>query len=132
MDHLPTVQEREIVDLPRDNGRSATELVALRREIDDLVAQLERMNLEGRRRVPANWEPALAGIREQLNEAPEAIRHELRSRVSTSRLMDGLYEAQWFIQRQRLGPMDEDDPPDEAMELRGGAQTQLRESPQQT
>ncbi len=61
------------------------------RTIDGLIASLEELHLEGRKRVPE----ALEGRLEELNLLlPVELRRALRSRVTIVHLMDELYEMQ--------------------------------------
>jgi hypothetical protein len=61
------------------------------RIIDLLITHLEELHLEGRKRVPARFDTALAQLKEAL---PGDLRPELRSRIAISHLMDTLYELQ--------------------------------------
>lgn len=61
------------------------------RAVDGLLAELEELNLAGRKRVPESFEPLLTAVIELL---PAELGIELRSRITIAHLMDRLYEVQ--------------------------------------
>ena len=61
------------------------------RIIDMLIAQLEDLHLEGKKRVPETFDPTLARLNDAL---PEDLRQELKSRITITHLMDRLYDIQ--------------------------------------
>jgi len=64
------------------------------RAIDRLLASLEELHLEGRKRVPEAFDDQL----EELNELlPTELRRSLRSRITIAHLMDDLYEIQGVL-----------------------------------
>ncbi len=77
-------------------------VVAPLRAIDQMLDDLERLNLVGRRRVPLEWGGRLAqlaiSLPAELREVPE-----MRTNVATGRLMDSLYEIQDALLDIKMG-----------------------------
>jgi hypothetical protein len=78
------------------------------RTIDALLAELEELHLDGRKRVPETFDRRLAGLVATL---PADCRPELRSRITIVHLMDRLYAIQDCLLSRRAGrsPAGEDD-----------------------
>ena len=72
----------------REERRRAEQPV---RTIDALLAELEELHLEGRKRVPETFDQRLAKL---LAGLPADCRLELRSRITIVHLMDKLYAIQ--------------------------------------
>lgn len=70
--------------------------------IDLMLEDLELLNLAGRRRVPFDWDLPLARLVAMLPAEVHSI-PELRSNISTNRLMDRLYELQDVLLDLKLG-----------------------------
>ena len=87
----------------RRRQRTARVLLPLRM-VDDLLDDLERLNLTGRRRVPTAWEPRIARLKACL---PGEVRNlpELRTNILAIRLMDGLYELEDQLLDLKVGPL---------------------------
>jgi hypothetical protein len=82
------------------------------RVIDGLLADLEELHLAGRKRVPDSFGPRLVALNTIL---PEALRQELRSRITIVHLMDRLYEMQdSLLQRKGLPELEVIDDDDDA------------------
>lgn len=77
-------------------------VVAPLRAIDQMLDDLERLNLVGRRRVPLEWGGRLAKLAISL---PAEFREvpEMRTNVATGRLMDSLYEIQDTLLDIKMG-----------------------------
>lgn len=71
--------------------------------IDRLLDDLEVLNLAGRRRVPFEWETRLARLVAMLPAEVHLV-PDLRSNISTTRLMDRLYELQDILLDLKVGP----------------------------
>lgn len=80
------------------------------RTIDRLLASLEELHLEGRKRVPEALEGRLAELNQLL---PIELRRPLRSRVTIAHLMDELYEVQHALLLRVSGRRADDDELDE-------------------
>ncbi|GAC1338063.1 MAG: hypothetical protein NVSMB29_03300 [Candidatus Dormibacteria bacterium] len=61
------------------------------RAIDELIASLEELHLEGRKRVPESFDRRFDELTELL---PADLHRTLRSRITIAHLMDELYEIQ--------------------------------------
>ena len=70
------------------------------RLVDDLIADLEECNLNGRQRVPESMASQLETLGRLL---PARFAAELRIRVAVSRLMDHLYEVAQYLLDLRIG-----------------------------
>ena len=68
--------------------------------IDQLLEELERLNLQGRSRVPSAWHRHLF----PLWRLPNATRLELSSATSPQHVMDELFELQGRLMRDLAGP----------------------------
>ncbi len=68
--------------------------------VDALVAQLEALHLEGRKRVPASLQPALDALGDLL---PEALRPELHAGITITHLLDQLFDLQEALLERRVG-----------------------------
>ena len=72
--------------------------------IDAMLTDLEEMNVAGRRRVPKAWSARLARLvaflPAEIGQVPD-----LRSNISPSRLMDGLFELQDALLDLKVGPL---------------------------
>jgi hypothetical protein len=71
-------EERRVAELPM-------------RAVDRLLAELEQLHLDGRKRVPETFEARLVALNAAL---PAGLRAELRSRITIVHLMDKLYAIQ--------------------------------------
>ncbi|MDQ6692764.1 MAG: hypothetical protein M3Z13_08350 [Candidatus Dormibacteraeota bacterium] len=72
--------------------------------IDVMLEDLELLNLAGRRRVPFDWDLPLARLVAILPAEVHSV-PDLRSNISTNRLMDRLYELQDALLDLKLGPI---------------------------
>lgn len=70
------------------------------RVIDAIIADLEELNLAGRKRVPDGFDERLDALRAV---CPEAAGRELRSRITIVHLMDQLYEIQELLLGVKAG-----------------------------
>jgi hypothetical protein len=68
------------------------------RTIDALLAELEELHLDGRKRVPETFDPRFEALMATL---PSDCRLELRSRITIVHLMDRLYAIQDRLLSQR-------------------------------
>ena len=70
------------------------------RAIDALLAELEQLHLDGRKRVPESFDARFAAM---LTTLPADVRVELRSRVTIVHTMDRLYAIQDQLLARRTG-----------------------------
>jgi len=101
---------REILSsLRRQWRRRADRRRALRpiRAIDALIAELEELHLQGRKRVPETLDERLLSLTRAL---PPELHFELRSRITVVHLMDRLYAIQDALLRGRSGSHHDDGP----------------------
>ena len=93
----------DLVSALRRRSRLARIALPLRLA-DELLDDLERLNLTGRRRVPLAWEARIARL---LAAIPGDVcpLPELRTNVLATRLMDGIYELEDGLLDLKLGPI---------------------------
>lgn len=111
MSTLQTTNDQIITDVRRRRLEDAARRRAVRpiRVIDELLAELEELHLAGRKRVPDSLDDRLMALNAGL---PEALRRELRSRITIVHLMDRLYEIQDALLQRKTGTAIDDDGPD--------------------
>src|SRR5262249_41987143 len=98
-----TETNRQIQDQLREERRRRMERQRVVRPIqviDGLLAELEELHLNGRKRVPDSFDPRLAAL---VDVCPEARGHELRSRITIVHLMDELYGIQELLLEIKSG-----------------------------
>ena len=93
----------ELVGALRQRSRLARVALPLRLA-DELLDDLERLNLTGRRRVPLAWEARIARLVAAIPGEVRAL-PELRTNVLATRLMDGIYEIEDGLLDLKLGPL---------------------------
>ena len=102
----------------RDQQRRLARLAEPRRLTDRLLGQLEELNLDGVRTVPDGYEPALAQLRDCLEDVarlrPRLI-ERLQSGTGTAELIEIVFTIQEIIAPPRLPagglPFDDTEPP---------------------
>lgn len=87
----------------REERRQATLPV---RSIDALLAELEELHLEGRKRVPETYDRRLDAL---LATLPADCRLQLRSRITIVHLMDRLYAIQDRLLSRRAARVEVDE-----------------------
>jgi hypothetical protein len=75
------------------------------RLIDEMLEDLEQMNLRGARRVPLSWQPQLALLYANLPSGVHVDPAEVRTGVSPSRLIEGLFSLQEQLLDMKIGPL---------------------------
>ena len=89
----------------RDRQRRLARLAEPRRLTDRLLGQLEELNLDGVRTVPVGYEPALAELRDHLEDLarvrPRLI-GRLQSGTRTAELIETVFTIQEIISPPRL------------------------------
>ena len=93
----------DFVGALRQRSRLARVALPLRLA-DELLDDLERLNLTGRRRVPLAWEARIARLVAAIPGEVRAL-PELRTNVLATRLMDGIYEIEDGLLDLKLGPI---------------------------
>jgi hypothetical protein len=101
----------------RDQLRRRARLAEPRRLTDRLLGQLEELNLDGVRTVPDGYEPALAELRDHLEDVarlrPRLI-NRLQSGTGTAELIETVFTIQEIITPARLPtgspPFDDTEP----------------------
>jgi hypothetical protein len=89
----------------RTEQRQLARLVEPRRLTDRLLDQMEELNLDGVRTVPAVYEPALAALRDQLEDLarvrPRLI-ERIQSGTRTAELIETIFTIQEILSPPRL------------------------------
>ena len=102
----------------RDEQRRLAKLAEPRRLTDRLLGHLEELNLDGVGTVPAGYEPALAELREHLEEVARVrprLVERLQSGTRTADLIETVFTIQEIIAPPSLPlgslPFDDAEPP---------------------
>lgn len=91
----------------RDEQRRLAKLAEPRRLTDRLLGQLEELNLDGVRTVPAGYEPALAELREHLEDVARVrprLVERLQSGTRTADLIETVFTIQEIIAPPSVPP----------------------------